>query len=266
MTYRCCETGSTGSASDVQWTSNSARQSIPPLSCRSSPACHFERSEKSHALDPDAGDEAQATRTWMLAQGRPDGMLARSGRANRGSVTIGDRIRRAVRVGMPESLARFVVTSVVTSRKLSAAVLVSLLLGAVLLGGAACGDVPREPTMAASSQTATVPTQTASPTLEPTPTATPIPEPTATLTPTPAPAPPTTPDPRPAEYLLVAGDTILAIAKRFGVSIECLAEANQSKASNVMSHHDGTLRIPSPDECAPDGPATPPLTSTTPSG
>jgi len=51
-------------------------------------------------------------------------------------------------------------------RKPSAAVLVGLLLGALLVAGAACGDVPREPTSAAALPTTSA---TASPTPEPLP-------------------------------------------------------------------------------------------------
>ena len=74
------------------------------------------------------------------------------------------------------------------SRNAPVVVLVGLILGAVLLGSAACGDAPREPTAAAPSPTASA---TASPSPEPTPTAHPGPDrdPDAGPTPTLAPEP-----------------------------------------------------------------------------
>ena len=75
-----------------------------------------------------------------------------------------------------------------TARKTVVPVLVGLILGAVLLGSAACVDAPREPTTAAPSPTASA---TASPSPEPTPTAHPGPDrdPDAGPTPTLAPEP-----------------------------------------------------------------------------
>ena len=80
---------------------------------------------------------------------------------------------------MPEALARYVTSSwlrAMKSRKVLAVVLVGLLLGAVLLGGAACGDVPREPTTSALFPTAEVPVMPS-----PTPSPSPTPRPTFTL-------------------------------------------------------------------------------------
>lgn len=75
------------------------------------------------------------------------------------------------------------------------------------------------------------PTLTATPeptaTSEPTPTLEPTPEPTPTLEPTPEPTP--TPEPPaagPRRYTVQAGDTLRAIAERFGVTIEAILQAN----------------------------------------
>ncbi len=70
-----------------------------------------------------------------------------------------------------------------------------------------------------------IPTATPRPTQTPTLTATP--EPTPTLEPTPEPTP--TPEPPAAglrRYTVQAGDTLRAIAERFGVTIEAILQAN----------------------------------------
>ncbi len=67
------------------------------------------------------------------------------------------------------------------------------------------------------------PTLTPRPT--PAPTATPTPEPTATPAPTATPTPePTAAGPR--RYTVQSGDTLRAIAERFGVTIEAILQAN----------------------------------------
>ena len=150
------------------------------------------------------------------------------------------------------------------SRKPSVAVLVGLLFAALLLGGAACGDATEEAAPAAPSPAATAPTQTAALTPEPTapPAPTPAPEPTPTPTAIPTRTPTPAPDSRPTEYVVRPGDTLRSIAERFGISIECLAEANQVEDSDGMLPSGLPIRIPAPDECAADGPATPAPTST----
>ena len=94
-------------------------------------------------------------------------------------------------------------------------------------------------TTAEASPTAS-PTATVSPTIEATPTEvveTPTPTPTKTATP-PAPAPTETPTPTPAPtptptpiagftYTVQWGDTLFSIARRFGTTVEAIAELNK---------------------------------------
>ncbi|WP_298818857.1 LysM peptidoglycan-binding domain-containing protein [Chloroflexus sp.] len=85
--------------------------------------------------------------------------------------------------------------------------------------------LPAVPTLTPRPTTTPMPTIT--PTLEPTA----IPEPTATptLEPTATPEPTVTPEPTaagPRRYTVQAGDTLRAIADRFGVTIEAILQAN----------------------------------------
>ncbi|MFN3372976.1 MAG: LysM peptidoglycan-binding domain-containing protein, partial [Chloroflexus sp.] len=68
---------------------------------------------------------------------------------------------------------------------------------------------------------------TATPEPTPTPEPPPTPEPTPTLEPTPEPTPtPELPAAGPRRYTVQAGDTLRAIAERFGVTIEAILQAN----------------------------------------
>ncbi|WP_029214950.1 LysM peptidoglycan-binding domain-containing protein [Kallotenue papyrolyticum] len=94
--------------------------------------------------------------------------------------------------------------------------------------------ITAEPTptpWASSAPTATptpTPTATPAPTTTPQPTATVTPEPTATPQPTTTPEPTAAPRPaaEPRRYVVQPGDTLRAIAARFGVSVERLLEYN----------------------------------------
>ncbi len=91
------------------------------------------------------------------------------------------------------------------------------ILGILLLGLVACGRLITRPTPIPPTATPT-----------PTPTATATPRP-ATPTPrpyTPPPTPTPTATPTPLIYTVEQGDTLLAIARRFGVSVQLLQEVN----------------------------------------
>ncbi len=87
----------------------------------------------------------------------------------------------------------------------------------VLLVLAACGRVTTQPTPPAPTATLT-PTPTVTPTAMP-PTPTPRPY-------TPPPTPTPTATPTPLIYTVQRGDTLLAIARRFGVSVQALQDVN----------------------------------------
>ncbi len=81
------------------------------------------------------------------------------------------------------------------------------------------------PTLTPRPTPAPTATPTPEPTATPAPTATPTPEPTATPAPTATPTPePTAAGPR--RYTVQSGDTLRAIAERFGVTIEAILQAN----------------------------------------
>jgi len=111
--------------------------------------------------------------------------------------------------------------------------------GIAVLGVAAAalaGPLLAEPGADAAARATATPTPTAvpTPTTVPTPTATPVPtaSPTAVPTPVPAtpvptPAPTAVPTPVPQQsYVVAQGDTLAAIAERFGTSVSALQEAN----------------------------------------
>ncbi len=77
--------------------------------------------------------------------------------------------------------------------------------------------LPAAPTLTPRPTITREPTATPEPTPEPTATPEPTPEPTATLAPTVA---------SPRRYTVQAGDTLRAIAERFGVTIEAILQAN----------------------------------------
>ena len=88
----------------------------------------------------------------------------------------------------------------------------------------------------ASGTASGTPEDSPAPTEAPTPTATPLPtpsprptaSPTPTLAPTPTPTPAPTPAPPPPQttYVVQSGDTLAAIAQRFGTTVEALQSAN----------------------------------------
>lgn len=103
-------------------------------------------------------------------------------------------------------------------------------VGALALGedepGGQRRSVLSSPSATSSARPAT-PRPTASP--SPTPTASPTPTPTPTPAPTPAPTPP----PR-TTYIVQEGDTLSAIAQRFGVTTAALQEANGIEDPNTI--------------------------------
>ncbi len=94
---------------------------------------------------------------------------------------------------------------------------IAFLFLVLLLGG--CGQVVTKPTA-----TVFIPTATPTPTRE-----TPTPTPTATTTPIPATPEPTatpTPEPTPIIHTLQAGDTLIGLARKYGVTVQAIQEAN----------------------------------------
>ena len=80
------------------------------------------------------------------------------------------------------------------------------------------------------------PQPTATPTPSPTPSPTPTPEPTPSVSPTPtaSPTPPSTPAPSVRIYVVQPGDTLSAIAARFGVSVQAIINANGLANPNTL--------------------------------
>lgn len=97
--------------------------------------------------------------------------------------------------------------------------LLSLIPLLILLGG--CGQVITKPTPTPFSPapTATPDRFTPAPSPTVTPTATPLP-----ATPNPSPTP--TPEPTPIIHTLQAGDTLIGLARRYGVTVQAIQEAN----------------------------------------
>ncbi len=106
----------------------------------------------------------------------------------------------------------------------------------------------------AGSQSSQQPPTVPSPTPQlvvavPSPTASPLPEPTPTASPPPAAesSPTATPTPAPRVYVVQQGDTLSAIAQRFGIGVAELVAFNQIKDPNVISAGQ-RLRIPPPGQ------------------
>jgi LysM repeat protein len=100
-------------------------------------------------------------------------------------------------------------------------------------GAALAAPLLREPTTDVATRTTPSASATPSPTPTPTASATPSPIPTPTASPTPSPTPQATPTPTPAPtpvpqrtYVVAEGDTLAAIAERFGTSVGALQSAN----------------------------------------
>ena len=91
-------------------------------------------------------------------------------------------------------------------------------------------DVAARATPSPSPTTLPTPTAVPTPIATPTPTATSSPTPSPTpvpATPAPTPAPPAAPTPAPQQsYVVAQGDTLAAIAERFGTTVGALQEAN----------------------------------------
>lgn len=82
-----------------------------------------------------------------------------------------------------------------------------------------CGEVITKP-----AATVLIPTATLTPTRErPTPTATPTPTP---IPATPEPTTTPTPEPTPIVHTLQAGDTLIGLARKYGVTVQAIQEAN----------------------------------------
>lgn len=94
------------------------------------------------------------------------------------------------------------------------------------------------PTPTPTASPAPTPEPTPSPTFEsPAPTAPPTPEPTEEPT-------PAGPSPSPFEYVVVRGDSVTAIAARFGVTPEAIIELNGLRPPRYVIHPDQVLLIP----------------------
>ena len=89
----------------------------------------------------------------------------------------------------------------------------------LLLLAAGCGQVITKPTPTIVIPTATPTPPRATATATPVPTATPIPA-------TPAPTPTPTPEPTPIIHTLQAGDTLIGLARKYGVTVQAIQEAN----------------------------------------
>lgn len=126
-----------------------------------------------------------------------------------------------------------------------AALAVLALGGAIVLGRALVtgpfagliGSVPSTPTPAPTA----TPTILASPTPSPEPTASPTPAPTATPTPAPTAKPTAAPT---RTYTVKGGDTLIGIAKKFGVTVASIRELNPSVRDTNLIHIGQVLKIP----------------------
>lgn len=87
-------------------------------------------------------------------------------------------------------------------------------------------------------------TVSASPSPEPSETGSPLASPTATPEPTPPPAPTPTPAPTPVTYIVQQGDTLNAIATRFGTTAQAIRDANGITGDII--HPGQVLIIPVP--------------------
>jgi LysM repeat protein len=118
----------------------------------------------------------------------------------------------------------------------------ALVLGAagiaVASGVIDAGTAEASPTTSAAPTASPTPTATLRPTPSPTveatasPTAVPTPVPTPAATPAPTPAP--TPPPAQTTYVVQEGDTLAAIAQRFGTTVEALQAANGIEDPNEI--------------------------------
>lgn len=91
-------------------------------------------------------------------------------------------------------------------------------------GGAAPTSAPPSPTASVAPSATPSPTPSATPTATATPTPTASPTPAPTAEPTVAPTPP--PPPPQQTYVVQEGDTLAAVAERFGTSVSALQSAN----------------------------------------
>jgi parallel beta-helix repeat protein len=120
---------------------------------------------------------------------------------------------------------------------------------AILLAGCA------SPVPTASSALTTTPPPSATPTLAPTPLApatpvavvsTPVPSPAANPSASPTPAPTQTPPSALEIYVVVAGDTLSALARRYDVSLAALIAANPQTEDPNLIHPGDRIEIPRP--------------------
>ena len=161
---------------------------------------------------------------------------ARSGSANPGHSRVADGLLTTRLLLAPQPACRGIAGR---ARSARTAPWVAAGAGIAVLGvtaAALAGPLMAEPVADLAARTTPSPNPTASPTPVPTPIATPVP--TATSSPTPSPTPlPATPAPTPAptaaptppppqSYVVAQGDTLAAIAERFGTSVGALQGAN----------------------------------------
>ncbi len=114
--------------------------------------------------------------------------------------------------------------------------IVAIVAGAAILARGGIGAVPGGSSPAAGIGATVAPSPTATPTPGPTPspTATPTPAPTATPEPTATVRPTPTPAPTPRIHVVARGDTLTAIAARYGVSLKALERANGIKNPSLI--------------------------------
>jgi hypothetical protein len=160
---------------------------------------------------------------------------SRTGAATPGEARIGDGFVTTRLLLAPEPAWRGMAGRARTARA-TPWVAVGLAVGTLGIAGVAIAG----PLLERPEGDAAVGAQTPSPSITPSPSATPTPMPTAPDSPTPSPrptptaAPPTaapTPEPTPAvtpqqTYTVARGDTLAAIAQRFGTSVAALEAAN----------------------------------------
>jgi LysM repeat protein len=152
------------------------------------------------------------TSTRLVIPGEPAWAVAAASRR---------QIRRSQLAGLAAALAVLAAGGV-------AVVSGALPAGLALLGAAAPSETPVPSVPSTSS------TPTASPTPTAAPTATP-PQPTASPTAIPTPTPTAAQTPPPRTYVVVQGDTLGAIAARFGTTANAIAAANRISNPNEIN-------------------------------
>jgi LysM repeat protein len=152
------------------------------------------------------------TSTRLVIPGEPAWAVAAASRR---------QIRRSQLAGLAAALAVLAAGGV-------AVVSGALPAGLALLGSAAPSETPVPSVPPPSSTPSASPTPTAAPTGTP-------PQPTASPTAIPTPTPTAAPTPPPRTYVVVKGDTLGAIAARFGTTPNAIAAANGISNPNEIN-------------------------------